>query len=75
MTDTNDIQHDIQHFIDEFHAFAETLFNRGACPNCVAQAMISEAFHLANSAGELDAAKETADRYVAGDRGLVLRNH
>lgn len=68
-------QHDIQQFIDKTHVWAEDLLVRGACPSCLAQAMIAEGFHLAGEVGALDLAKEVADRYAAGDGGSVLEKH
>jgi hypothetical protein len=68
-------EHDIQHFIDKTHVWVEGLLDNGACPSCLAQAMISEGFHLAAAAGALDLAKETADRYANGDGGPVLSEH
>ena len=67
--------HDIQQFVDETHTWAESLLNRGVCPSCLAQAMISEGFHLADAVGALSLAKETADLYANGDGGPVFSQH
>ena len=67
--------HDLQRLVDEAHIWAEHFLKHGACPSCLAQAMISEGFHLANEAGVLSRAKETADRYADGDGGPVFSAH
>jgi hypothetical protein len=64
--------HDLQHFVDETHVWAEHLLKHGACPSCLAHALISEGFHLAGTAGALPLAKEVADRYANGDGGPVF---
>lgn len=68
-------EHDVQQFVDQAHVWAERLLDHGACPGCLAQAMISEGFHLAREAGALPLAKETAERYANGDGGPVLGQH
>jgi hypothetical protein len=67
--------HAVQNFVDQIHVFAESLLKGGACPSCLAQALISEGFHLADQVGVLDLATETADRYANGDHGPVLSSH
>lgn len=65
--------HDTQHLTDLTHSWAGDLLRRGACPSCLAQALIAEGCHLASTAGALKKhAKEVADRYAAGDGGPVF---
>jgi len=71
----SDHQDEIQQFIDEAHFWAKGLLKRGACPSCLAQAMIGEGFNLADTVGVLDLANETADRYADGVGGPVLNQH
>ena len=45
------------------HDLAERLINQGACPACLAQALVDEGFFLAQFAGELAVVREVAGRY------------
>ena len=65
--------HDVQALVDETHDWAERLLDRGACPACLAQALVGEGCFLAQSFGALALAKGIAGRYT--DDGQSLCKH